>query len=261
MPNANAALPELADWQVYQRDFTQFIRDPKHAKKPHKASAQRMRLYAELLFNNVEGAVSACFPVLSKLIGVRKWRRLIREFYATHPCQTPHFRQLPDEFMQFLQSEWTTQPDYPAFTLELAHYEWIELVLMVSNQDELMPPCDAHGDLMTHIPLLNPVMANLSYRYPVHKLSQRYRPVTPPDTPTHLLVYRNQDDEVRFNVQNAVTARLIDILSAHQLTGMQALSQLANEIQHPDLDSLLQFGAALLTDLHQQSCILGVCKH
>lgn len=261
MPSASTALSELTDWQVYQRDFTQFIRDPQHAKKPHKASAQRMRLYAELLFNNIEGAVSAGFPVLSKIIGVRKWRRLIREFYATHPCQTPHFRQLPDEFIQFLQNEWTTQSDYPDFTLELAHYEWIELVLMVSNQDEQTPNYDVHGDLMTHIPLLNPVMVNLSYRYPVHILSYHYHPANPPDEFTHLLVYRNLDDEVRFNIQNAVTARLIDILSAHQLTGTEALSQLADEMQHPDLESLLQFGATLLADLHQQSCILGALQY
>jgi hypothetical protein len=257
MHNINAAQPELADWQQYQREFTQFIRDPQHAKKPRKVQPARMRLYAELLFNNVEGAVTACFPVLSNLVGVRKWRRLVREFYATHPCHTPYFRQVPDEFIQFLQNEWHTQADYPDFTLELAHYEWIELVLSISNRDQDTPSHNANGDLLTAIPLLNPVMANLMYRYPVHQISKRLRPLTAPETATYLLVYRDQNDDVRFNVQNAITARLLEILTPQHLTGEQALTQLATEMQHPDPQALISFGATLLSDLHRQGCLLG----
>lgn len=257
MSNTSATLPELADWQCYQREFTAYIRAPKQSKQPRNVPPQRMKLYAELLYNNIEGAVSACFPILSKLVGVRKWRRLVREFYAIHACHTPYFRQVPDEFIQFLQTEWTTQADYPDFTLELAHYEWIELALSISNRDEQCASYQADGDLLMGIPLLNPVMANLVYRYPVHRIAPKYRPTAPPDESSYLLVYRNANDEIKFNVQNAVTARLIELLIPHQLTGQEALIQLGTEMQHPDPATLIQFGTTLLADLHQHTCILG----
>ncbi len=257
MNHINAAVPELADWQRYQLKFTAYIRAPKRNPKPAKVAAARMKLYAELLYNNIEGAVSACFPILSSLVGMRKWQQLVREFYATHASHTHYFRQLPDEFILFLQNEWTTQADYPDFTLELAHYEWIELVLSISSLDEQCLPCQTDGDLLAGIPLLNPVMASLVYRYPVHRIGPEYLPTTPPDEPSYLLVYRNADDEIKFNSQNAVTARLIELLTPHQLTGQQALAQLASEMQHPDPAALIQFGASLLADLQQQTCILG----
>lgn len=253
----NDSAPELASWQRYQLEFTRHLRDPDVHPKPDTVSQQRMNVYNGLLFNNIASAVSACFPVLASILGPRKWRRLVKDFFATHRCSTPYFRQVPDEFLQYLQQEWQPDASYPDFMLELAHYEWVELALSVSNLDQATPDYDPDGDLLNAIPIVNPVMANLAYRYPVHQLSTAYSPVSAPENSTHLLVYRDADDNIRFNQQNPTTARLITLLTPARLTGGEALQQLAQDLQHPAPDKLTAFGLGLLRTLRQQGCILG----
>jgi len=212
-----------------------------------------MKIYNELLFNNIEGFLLACFPVLRAMLGTRRWRRMARVFFATHRCHTPYFRQIPDEFVQFLQSEWTPPDDYPPWLTALAHYEWIELVLSVSNR---MPDraFDPAGDLLEQVPLLNPVLANLRYDWPVHRIAPRRKFAR---AETHLLVYRDASDEVRFDEVNRFTARLIALLESGTLTGRAALDTLAAESRHPDPALILCAGQELQDELRARGAILG----
>lgn len=41
------------------------------------------------------------------------------------------------------------------------------------------------------------------------------------------------------------------------LTGKQALNAIANQIQHPQPQVIIQFGAAILDDLMMQQAIIG----
>lgn len=253
----SAAVPELPAFQRYQLAFTAHIRDPKAQPRPKQVEARRMKVYTELLFNNVEGALLACFPVLRQVLGVRKWNRLAREFFAVHRCHTPYFRQIPDEFIEFIQTEWSRPADYPAFVLELAHYEWIELVLAIANQETELVGLDVEPDWLTHRPQCNPVMALLSYTYPVQRISARYKPAEPPAQPTHLLVLRNPADQIRFIELNPVTARLLSLLEPGELTGHAALTQLGAEMRHPDPAALVRFGTDILHDLYAQHALTG----
>ncbi|MGK2950844.1 MAG: HvfC family RiPP maturation protein [Thiobacillus sp.] len=246
-------LPVLPEFQRYQLAFTAHIRDPKAHPRPAGVEARRMKIYNELLYNNLEGFLLACFPVLRQVLGTRKWAKLVRVFFATHRSRTPYFRQIPDEFIQFLQNEWTPPEGYPPFTLALAHYEWIELVLSVSNRSEDRA-FDAAGDLMAGVPLLNPVRANLRYDWPVHRIAPR-RKVQPAET--YLLVFRDQDDQVQFSEVNAFTARLLTLLEPGTLNGRAALEQIAAESCHPDPALVVQAGGELLDDLRTRGAILG----
>ena len=248
--NKPSALPEF---QRYQFAFTAHIRDPKTQPRPPGVDARRMKIYNELLYNNIEGFMLACFPVLRQVLGVRKWVRLVRDFFRTHRSHTPYFRQIPDEFIQFLQNEWTPPAGYPPFTLALAHYEWIELVLSVSNRsaDRAFDPA---GDLLDGAPLLNPVLASLRYDWPVQRIAPR-RKVLPAET--FLLVLRDAADQVTFSEINAFTARLLALLEPGTLSGRAALQQIAAESRHPDPALILQAGGALLLDLHTRGAILG----
>ena len=131
-----------------------------------------MKIYSTLLYDNIEGFLLACFPVLRQVLGTRRWTRLVHAFFSTHRCRTPYFRQIPDEFIQFLQNEWDAPETYPPWTLALAHYEWIELVLSVSDRVADRDIDDA-GDLVEGFPILNPVLANLHYDWPVHRIGPR----------------------------------------------------------------------------------------
>ena len=250
MTNKPAALPEF---QQFQLAFTAHIRDPKANPRPQGIEARRMKIYNELLYNNIESFLLACFPVLRQVLGTRKWARLVRVFFSTHRSRTPYFRQIPDEFIQFLQNEWTPPEGYPPYTLALAHYEWIELVLSVSNRS-MDRAVDAAGNLMDGVPLLNPVLANLRYDWPVHRIGPR-RKTQPAET--HLLVFRDQDDTVQFSEINAFTARLLTLLEPGTLSGRAALEKIAVESRHPDPALILQAGDALLEDLRTRGAILG----
>ena len=251
--NKPAALPEF---QRYQLAFTAHIRDPKAHPRPAGVEARRMNIYNELLFNNIEGFLLACFPVLRRVLGTRKWAKLVRAFFSTHRSRTPYFRQIPDEFIQFLQNEWTSADGYPPYLLALAHYEWIELVLSVSNRSSDRS-VDAAGNLLDGVPLLNPVLANLHYDWPVQRIAPR-RKVQPAET--FLLVFRDAADQVQFSEINAFTARLLTLLEPGTLTGRAALAQIAEESRHPDPALILQAGAALLDDLRARGAILGAAQ-
>ncbi len=247
--------PALPEFQRYQLAFAAHIRDPKANPRPAGVEARRMKIYNALLYNNVESFLLACFPVLRQVLGTRKWAKLIRAFFSTHRSHTPYFRQIPDEFVQFLQNEWAPPEGYPPYLLALAHYEWIELVLSVSNRS-VDRSVDAAGDLLDGVPVLNPVLANLRYDWPVHRIAPR-RQVLPAET--CLLVFRDADDQVAFTEINAFTARLLALLEPGTLSGRAALEQVAAESRHPDPALILHAGGALLEDLRARGAILGVC--
>jgi hypothetical protein len=246
------------DFQRYQREFTAHIRDPRLADRPKGVPARRMKVYNELLYNNLEGFLLACFPVCRKILGKRRWDRLVRPFFRDHACHTPYFRQIPEEFLKYLQEDWERPEDFPAFLPELAHYEWVELELDTSDRDAHLPAHDPEGDPLTGRPLLNPVLRVLAYRWPVHRLSPRFKPSEPPTQPTFTLAYRGADHRVRFTLVNPATARLLALLQERPgLTGREALALLESEMSLP-AGALQGHGAALLDDLRRQGAILGV---
>lgn len=248
--------PALPEFQRYQLAFAAHIRDPKAHPRPAGVEARRMKIYNALLYNNVEGFLLACFPVLRQVLGTRKWAKLVRAFFSTHRSRTPYFRQIPDEFVQFLQNEWSPPDGYPPYLLALAHYEWIELVLSVSNRS-VDRAVDAAGNLLNGVPLLNPVLANLRYDWPVHRIAPR-RKVHPAET--YLLVFRDAADQVAFSEINAFTARLLTLLEPGSLSGRAALEKIAAESRHPDPGLILQAGGALLEDLRARGAILGTAQ-
>jgi len=249
------------DFQDYQRVFAAHIRDPMASARPKGVPARRMRVYNELLYNNVEGFLLACFPVCRQVLGSRRWRRLVKGFFRDHACRTPYFRQIPEEFLRYLQDTWERPEGYPEFLAELAHYEWVELDLETSNKDAQLPAHDPDGDLLAGRLLLNPVLRLLAYRYPVQRISPRYKPATPADEATFIAAFRDAGFQVRFLAVNAVTARLLSLLLEDEaLTGRQALARLASELPHLDQATLQAFGGELLASLRREGVILG-CRY
>lgn len=240
------------NFQQFQRDFASHVRDPRRTPRPVGVSARRMAVYNELLFNNICGFLDSCFPVCRALLGETRWRRINRAFYRDWPSRTPWFREIPREFVRYLNDGGVSQP-LPRWFAELAHYEWVELAVDVMEAP--MPEHDPAGDLLGLPVVLNPALMNLSYVWPVHLIGPEYRPRK--SRASYLVVYRKADDTVQFSEVNAVTARLLALLAAAPTSGEAALRQIARELRHPDLDQLIVFGAALLDDLREQGIILG----
>jgi hypothetical protein len=143
----------------------------------------------------------------------------------------------------------------PPYLNSLCHYEWIEL--FVASSPDTAKPIDIapECDLANSKRAFAPTRQLLNYDYAVHKISPRYKPKQPEST--QLLVFLNTDDQVKFIELNAVTHRLISLLQNAPLTGTQALTLLAKELQHPQPERIIEFGLSLLEDLQRQGVIIG----
>lgn len=240
-------------FQQFQHAFARHLRDPHRVPRPAGTPEGLVAVYRELVFNNLCGFVDSCFPVCRQLLGEARWRRLCRGFLRDWPMHSPWFREIPGEFARYLGTSGIAQP-LPRWLPELAHYEWAELAVDVMEAPR--PQADPAGDPMEAGVVLNPALMNLAYAWAVHRIGADYRPRK--RQPTHLLVYRDGDDTVRFSEVTPLTARLIDLLRAPEApTGRQAILRLADELAYPDPQKLLGFGAGLLGDLLRQGVILG----
>lgn len=223
----NAPLPAF---QQFQMAFGRRCRDPR-AARPAGVPPRRMAVYEELLFNNITGFLDACFPVCRKMVGEARWRKLNRAFFRDWRSGTPLFREIPREFLSFLAG--SRQPLPPWFR-DLAHYEWVELAVDTSAA---------------------PTLLNLRYDWPVQHIGPDWRPRKP--VATYLLVFRDATDNVHFIETNAMTARLVELLAAHECSGAEAVERLASEVDEKSAVAVRHYGAAILDDLRRQGAIPG----
>ena len=195
--------------------------------------------------------------MLRRVLGERRWSRLVRGFLANHRSRSPFFHEIPDEFVQFLQTEEAIPDTYPKFVLELAHYEWVELALSISVETPDWESIDPAGCLLQRRPILNPVLANLHYSWPVHYIAPRARVSS---AETYLLVFRDVNDQVRFVEINAFTSRLLQLLESTEYTGQMALELVGRESGHPSPEEVITGGLKVMRDLQAQGALLGVSR-
>lgn len=253
-------MAELPDFQKKQIAFAAHIRDPESVAAPDGIEDRRMAIYRELFFNNIRNLLANMFPVIRKLHSDDKWHAMIRQFMQKHRAETPYFLQLPQEFLAFLQEEYSADDnDYP-FLLELAHYEYIELALSISEDDNDLTGVDPDGDLLQGTPVKSVLAWAYGYQYPVHKISKTFIPTEPAEQPVFLAVYRQSNDKVSFLELNPVTARLLELVEGNEAghSGEQLLRQLAEEISYTDVDALIQHGATALDEMRQLQILTGV---
>ncbi len=249
----------MLEFQWLQDQFTRHIRDPEHQPAPAEIEQRRMAIYRDLVYNNIESFMSDNFPVIREIMPDSRWHALIREFLINHRASTPLFPQLPTEFLQFLENR-NDKKDFP-FLSELAHYEWVESALFTDTREIDFSGIDEEGDLLSGIPVLNPLIMQLAYTWPVHKIGPEYLPEEAPEHPTFLVVYRDRRDEVGFMELNAVTAALLERISANtKQTGLMQLQSIATEIRHPQPEVVIQGGLEVIQQMKQRDIILGTKK-
>lgn len=243
-----------------QQDFAAYIRDPENAAAPADIDERRMVVYRDLFYNNIEGFISSGFPVLRSLYDEKNWHTLIRGYFSQHRAHTPHFPEMAGEFVKYLKNAFTHDTD-PPFLIELAHYEWMETALLLSKGSFSDVSFNAEGDLASGQVVISPLAWLLSYEWPVHQISKGFQPDVKPQQPTWVIIYRDRNDEVGFMHVNPVTARLFQLLDngENELTGQQALEQVAQELGHKQPEVIIQGGLDTLRQLRKRDIILGVC--
>lgn len=249
----------LPHFKRLQYAFAGNIRDPDHHPPPAGVNAERMAVYRRLVYSNVEGYLETAYPVLRGFYSDAAWHELVRAFFVRHRAHSAQFHRAAEEFLDFVLNERGEHPDDPPFLRELAHYEWLELSLYILDVEADLSAVDTSGEPLDGVPVLSPLVRSVVYDYPVHELDPADPPAAPPEAQTYLVVYRDLDDDTHFLRTNAVTARLLERLKAvPDDTGRRHLEAIAEEMQHPDPEAVLDGGAEILADLLHRDVLLGV---
>jgi len=234
-----------------QYALARHVRDPAANPPPPGIEDRRLAIYRDLFFNSIDSLLAGNFPVIRRTLGDDAWRALVHRFYADHRCRTPLFTEIGREFVQYLEA----RDDVSPWLHELAHYEWVELALQIS--DEPLPPHDPHGDLLAGKPVLSPHAWALAYCWPVSRIGPDFQPGTMPETPTLLLVRRDDAGDVHFSELSPLVFRLLQLLDDETVaSGRDALMALSAEAA-VDADTFVREGTAMLQRLRQEGTLLG----
>lgn len=241
-----------------QFQFAGHIRDPDNIPAPEGVEDRRMGIYRDLFYNNIQGFLAGNFPVIRRLYSDERWHQMVRDFFVRHRAHTPLFPELPREFLQFVQECRGPESGDPPFLLELAHYEWIELAVSLDAKEITDVQANPDGDLLQESPVLSPLARLLAYQFPVHQIRPEFRPAEPTAEPTHLVVYRNRADQVKFMVLNPVSARLLKLIEQHPgRSGLDYLEQIAAELETAKTDKIIQHGLGILQDFRDRDVLAG----
>lgn len=252
-------MAEQRSFQDKQYAFAAHIRDPKHRPAPEGVEDRRMAIYRDLFFNNLRNLLATTYPVLRKLHSDAQWDRFIRQFMQKHQAKTPYFLELPEEFLNFLTQEYERADDDYPFLEELAHYEYIELALSVSETEDDLDGVNPDGDLLAEAPQKSALCWVYAYSYPVHRISTDFLPTEPLAQPVYLAVYRDAEDRVGFLELNPVSASLLNSIDENtdNRSGESLLLSIADAINYPDTDTFLAHGTSALQEMNELGLITG----
>ncbi|MCX7555083.1 putative DNA-binding domain-containing protein [Marinicella sp. S1101] len=242
-----------------QVDFAAHIRDPQNNPKPASIEDRRMKIYRDLFISSIGGLLAGSFPVIRSLYTDASWELLVRKYFKKEHNKTPHFPEIPREFVTFLQTNPEADPNKP-FLYELAHYEWLELHLE-KHSIELKRPAEpiSADQLMNESPVISPLARLNSYAFPVHKIKASFQPTQAAETPIYLTVWRDQNFQIHFSEMTPFSALLLEKLMNNKSdSGHQVLQQLAIQHQHPDPEQFINFGEQVITQWLQQDIIISI---
>ncbi|MGL5146634.1 MAG: HvfC family RiPP maturation protein, partial [Plesiomonas shigelloides] len=230
--------------KAIQDEFIAAIRDP-YCPAPANVPAQRMAVYRELFFNNISGFVNNAFPVLKSLYQPAGWEALLREFFLTHDCQDPLFVGIAGEFLQFLQRR-EPQPHDPACTLELAHYEWLELdvaIAMDSPQRRVFAHEVCESKAWHSRPLALASHARVAqYHYEVERISKDFQPHAPTGVAQCYCLFRDSDDKVCFLKLSPMTAQVLALLDTEPGLALDRLCARLKALYPTLKDEVVDYG-------------------
>lgn len=240
----------MQDFQRQQLAFIRRIKDPS-APLPDGIRPERMAVYEELFFNNVQNFISSAFPVLRSLLSDTKWQALCRQFFRDEPMHSPYFLDISKAFLHWLPQ---VSAQFPVYATELAEHEWLELALAT---DLAVSPCAWTFDADCSL-AVSPLVRLCCYQYPVQQISRDFQPTKPAEQPVFLLLYRDEADQVRFLELNAWSAALLQLIVAEPGQQLDTyIDWLQPYLPHWEPQQLLAQATALLTDFAARRIVVS----
>ena len=229
----------------FQLSFGRYLRADDTCPPPPCVDHTRAAIYKDLLNNNVAGFINQCFPVTRSLIPTPQWTQLCQHFFTEWRAPSPLFRDIPHQFLEFIQ-----QSDYldelPAWFTDLAHYEWVELYLETVHVDPIEPTL---GKLTLNQPVIP-----LVYSCPVQQICVDWIPDKPQET--YLIALRTATHDIKFISANAPTLLVLHELCESPLTEEALVQRLAVQLGRPCDDAFYHHCQQVIEQLTEQQVLL-----
>lgn len=214
----------MMPFQKTQLAFTEYLRKTETSVKTDKQHPRQQQIYRDLVYKNINQCIADTFPITKNIISDNDWHIMIREFICSHHLQTPYFLEICQEFLVYLMH--TRKPlltDHP-FMRELAHFEWIQLAIDIAD---INFPESQNNVTPTENSLwkVSPLVVGLTYSYPVHIIDECYLPTKSSAYPTHLLIYRNRNDDVQIVATDHLSLVIVQLLQAHESINLKQIYQ------------------------------------
>lgn len=243
------------DYQTYQREFAKRLRNPTRSPLPTDVDARRMRVYEELIFNNFNSFLLACYPISYNILGDDAWQKLAQQAFDEIHSDSPLFRDIPAAFLQWLQDKALKLfPHYP-WLWEFMHYEWIELKVQMDDVElnQLSIQSNPISSVNTQV-TINPTAQIACYQWPVQTISPDNLNPEKTDQAHCFIVFRNSVDDVKFIELNSLTTQLIQQLQNTPQSNLAVTLKILEKSINSDQD-LAQFVLPVLETLRQQEAL------
>jgi len=246
-----------ASFKETQAAFTRYVRDPEANPPPPGSRPERMAWYATLFFNNIDGTLENAFPALRASLDGKRWQGLTRPFFRDHPAHSPILRDLPAEFVDFLQEK----PELADWQRELAAYELARFELMAEDAEPAPPDLDAQGDLLDGRPVVSSLVRLMVTAYPVDRIAATLEAgetaEVPPAGMHHLALHRDAHGApFALNLTPGSAQLLLALTEAEDQTGEAIVAQLAEAFGRR-AEELHGFAAEQLEQWRAQGILLG----
>jgi hypothetical protein len=211
----------------------------------------RLMVYRQLARNTLRGAVTLALPRASARLGER-FEGLFSTFLAQRSTESHFLRDVTRDFLSFCAEADTR--DVPPYIWELAELEATRIFVAAAPNTEDIPAFEL--DLARGLLFVEATRV-LNFRHAVHKLSEDEEDRSVPDEkPTHLLSYRDPNNEVRYLELSALAALVVTRLLNGAALGsaIQGACEESGEALSADV---LADCAQVLSDLAERGALMG----
>lgn len=243
-----------------QRAFVAHLRDPVAHPPPGEHEERRLAIYRHAIHFNVERLLRDNYPRIHAILAGDRWEALVHDYLVRHVARANVFVEVPLEFLAYLDDERADAGD-PPFLRELAHFDWLETLVGAARCTVSRDGVDDSGDLLEGVPVLNPTLTLVTYRFPVHAIGPDYQPAVAPATPTRIAAFRDPDNRYGFLDLNAASARLLELARQRPAArGCDLVAAIGGELGRHDLPTLLAAGGTILARMRERGAILGIAR-
>lgn len=223
---------------------------------------ERLLTYRRLTTANIENLLKKTFPLLFRWIPTETRMQLMRLFLS-EKIQSNQYRQIPQEFINFLNRDSQSKSFLTKRLLQLADYELAEYDLIFNDALQKPLSIDPNTPLENARLVLNPALVLKCYDYPVHAVSETNDPASLPDKESPVLLYRDPLDfkicSLRLSPNSYIFLEVFSNTPQRLLT--EGLEEMTSRLPQPDPQGFIRECLEFLKTLIDKRIVIALMRN